>query len=213
MKKVFMVCMLVLLATLPAFSADNYAGVITGPSFFVGSWNMSAGNATTGSATVSYEYKTTDFLFGVRGANFFTEYIGIGYGIDLYLPISVKLRSEDYKDASPAYYVDASVGVQGKYDFTSEFALEGGVGISYQYGSRTEADSNGLKVKLTQKYFKLYADFGVSYSVLENLLIRGGLRFATPVTTSIHLSNVSSDFAFKQSGAYILPYVGIAYAY
>lgn len=210
MKKVFMVCLLILLAAIPAFSANNQIGVVTGPAFFFGKMNSTSSGVTT-----SESYNTVDYTIGIRGANYFTKYVGIGYGADLYIPISNKTEGVDTKSSTPAYYFDVSVNVQGKYDISSALAVTGGLGVSYQYGSRSMTGT-GYTYKFAMSYFKLFADLGVSYTITNNVLLNGGLRIATPLTTNVTISATGGSVsisAIKARGVSILPYVGVAYAY
>lgn len=200
MKKAILVLVLILAALASLSAASNQIGIVTGPSLQYGRGDYYA--------TPSFNYSQIDYGIGIRGTNYFTKFIGIGYGADVFLPISFKMDDVGITYPQTKVSFDVSLSLQFKVDISSAFAIEAGAGIYYLF----ENCKTGSSLKYHRQYYNLFADADIAYSITGRIQLKAGARAAFPIYSKHTLVDAVEE-TNTVKGIFILPYIGVSFAY
>ena len=203
MKKLLLIISIVLCVSVSVF-ADGFIGVETGLDI---NWmKEKIGGHDSGDTS------TMSLAVGAAGAHYFTDCIGLGYGLGMEFPLLYKWEDSDYEDFEKAANVfKGDLSFQFKHDFSEKMALEAGAGIYVLYSWQDMGHS-------TSEYywqFGAQGNIGISYKILSSLAFRAGTRIYTPFNTSskTEIYGYEMDLEWSQTGIGIIPYIGLAYAY
>ena len=203
MKKLLLIISIVLCVSVSVF-ADGFIGVETGLDI---NWmkEKQSGHDTGDTSTMS-------LAVGAAGVHYFTDSIGLGYGLGMEFPLLWKWEDSDYQDIENAANVfKGDLSFQFKHDFSEKMALEAGVGMYVLYSWQDIGRSS------SRSYWQFGAqgNIGISYKILSSLAFRAGTRIYTPFNTSAKAESFGYeiDYDWTQTGIGLVPYIGLAYAY
>lgn len=211
MKKIVTVCLLALLIIVPAFSANNnWIGVTTGVGFSFESLNYRGDSASL---------TTIDYDLSVQGANYFSDTMGISYGIDMHVPFAAwgngtKTPVDDTL-YTPIMFSPYAMYMY-KITLSDNLNLETGAGISVGFGSRSfDTGYVDFKVSSTMINIGGIGDVAVNYSIIDALSLRGGLKLFIPALAwnILKAGDESESMNFLIYGAQFTPYVGAVFCY
>ena len=195
MKKFLLIVAIVLCVSASVF-ADGFIGAETG--FDINWVNRKYEGFSEGS-----DMSTMAFDVGLSGAHYFTDSIGLGYGLGLQFPFMFKAGDSDYmdyKDAPTTFKGDLSF--QFKHDFSEKMALEAGAGMYFTYYSKSS---------LSQIQFGAQGNLEISFKVLSSLALRTGVKIYTPFDTTAKSGDI--EIERNEKGVGLIPYIGLAFAY
>lgn len=206
MKKVITLCLVVLICLSTAFAGDNYAG------FNVG-YSWSSGKVKTSINGVEYpELKVTksDIHFGATGANYFTDSIGVGYGLGFSKIMSYKTNDIAGKVDELPLSFEIGAKFLYKYNFNTTFALDSGIGVGYAFSSKKE---NGFTTKTS--ILELQGKVGVLATLQEHFALGAGANIAIPLMYKMTVTDGTNSFDYSYKGFQfgIGPYISLMYRY
>ena len=219
MKKTVATILIILLA-LTAVTASNisgYVGVSTGYEFNI---VKSAINRADGNPIENRNINFQGIPFYLEGETYFCPWVGIYYGVGIItFPTILEVgeeTSKPFNEDAPTLYTSPYLGLALRYDFTDLLAMTLDTGLSYT------AWKIPLKEDLKQAdiihMLNIKCDLALAIHPLHNMSVRVGLKVDTPVytgfkheaeQTGIRVGNTSA----KITGAKIVPYLGLGYAY
>lgn len=145
------------------------------------------------------------FTAGAAGAHYFTDNIGLGYGLSMDFPQLYKRGDFDYQEETSAWKsLKGDLSFQFKHDFSRKFALEAGLGMYVLYSWMTESD-------FTMWQFGAQGNLGISFKVLSSLALRTGVKIYTPFDTTAKAGDIK--IVRNEKGVGLIPYIGLAFAY
>ena len=145
------------------------------------------------------------FTAGVAGAHYFTDNIGLGYGLSMDFPQLFKRGDFDYQEETSAWKsIKGDLSFQFKHDFSRKFALEAGLGMYVLYSWMTESD-------FSMWQFGAQGNLGISFKVLSSLALRTGVKIYTPFDTTAKAGD--NEIERNEKGVGLIPYIGLAFAY
>lgn len=145
------------------------------------------------------------FTAGAAGAHYFTDNIGLGYGLSMDFPQLYKRGDFDYQEETSAWKsIKGDVSFQFRHDFSRKFALEAGLGMYVLYSWMTESD-------FTMWQFGAQGNLGISFKVLSILALRTGVKIYTPFDTTAKAGDI--EIERNEKGVGLIPYIGLAFAY
>ncbi len=195
MKKLLLIISIVLCVSASVF-ADGFIGAEAG--FDINWVNRKYEGFSEGS-----DMSTMAIDVGLSGAHYFTDSIGLGYGLGLQFPFMFKAGDSDYmdyKDAPTTFKGDLSF--QFKHDFSEKMALEAGAGMYFLYYN----ESSWSQIQLGAQ-----GNVGIAYNIVSSLALRAGAKLYVPFYTSQSVGGAESDV--NEFGVGLVPYIGLAYAY
>ena len=195
MKKFLLIAAIVLCVSASVF-ADGFIGAEAG-------FDINWINSKYGDSSEGVDLSTMAFDVGLSGAHYFTDSIGLGYGLGLQFPFLQKYEDfdyVDYEDAPTTFKGDLSF--QFKHDFSEKMALEAGAGMYFLFYS----ESSMSEVQLGAQ-----GNVGIAYKIVSSLALRAGARMYVPFYTSILSDGHEMDI--KEFGVGLVPYIGLAFAY
>ena len=199
MKKFLLIAAIVLCVSASVF-ADGFIGAEAG--FDINWMNQKIKGQGEG-MDMSTMASTMAFDVGLSGAHYFTDSIGLGYGLGLQFPFQQKFEDSDYMD-----YEDAPTTFKGdlsfqfKHDFSEKMALEAGAGMYFIYYSESSVSTIQLGAQ---------GNVGIAYKIVSSLALRAGAKLYVPFYTSQSKNGHEVDMSVFGVG--LVPYIGLAYAY
>lgn len=211
-KKVMMILLLAALSvsvSAAGFSLPdvNEVGLMTGPSFAFGTLDSIS------------RTRQVDYHFTITGADYEGNGFGVGYLLDLSLPISFTVAGESLSESyyNPVMFtgglsVNYRLTCTDRLSFSLALGLSAGYGIRiYKVSSESEATSDGL-IRISA-----YGDLALRYRVYERMLLRCGVRvsssFYTCRSTPAFPATAEENIRLSLFGADIYPYAGVSYLY
>ena len=96
-------------------------------------------------------FSVISFTAGAAGAHYFTDNIGLGYGLSMDFPQLYKRGDLDYQEETSAWKsIKGDVSFQFKHNFSRKFALEAGLGM-YVFYSWTNENWSMWQLKSTHR--------------------------------------------------------------
>lgn len=195
MKKLLLIATIVLCVSASVF-ADGFIGAEAG--FDINWMNQKYEGFSEGS-----DMSTMAFDVGLSGAHYFTDSIGLGYGLGLQFPFLQKYEDSDYTDIENAPTTfKGDLSFQFKHDFSEKMALEAGAGMYFIYYSESSVSTIQLGAQ---------GNVGVAYKLISSLALRAGAKLYVPFYTSILSDGHEMDI--KEFGVGLVPYIGLAFTY
>lgn len=217
MKKKVATILMVLLA-MTALSAEHisgYVGVSTGYEF-----NIVKSEITALDHKDTKEMNFQGIPFYLEGETYFCPWVGGYYGVGIItFPTILKSGDTSYVpfDAdAPTIYTTPYLGLALRYDFTSMIAMILDTGLSYTAwkipGESGDNHSNFIHM------LNVKCDLALGIHPMYNMSIRIGAKVDTPVYTGFQYSSEDSGIRLggttaTATGAKIVPYIGLGYAY
>lgn len=204
MKKLLLIVAIALCVSASVF-ADGFIGAEAGAGISWMSHEVPADNSKHDLLS------RISFTVGVAGAHYFTDNIGLGYGLGMDFPQLYKSGDYDYsEDLSEQKNIKGDISFQFKHEFSRKFALEAGLGMYVLYSWMTESDG-----KWTQWQFGAQGNLGISFKVLSSLALRTGVKIYTPFDTSANsrFDGIDHKYDIIEKGVGLIPYIGLAFAY
>ena len=159
---------------------------------------------TPSDGTGRMDMSTMSFTIGISGAHYFTDNIGLGYGLGMDFPFLVKWGEFDFQEnLSEQKAIKGDISFQFKHDFSRKFALEAGLGM-YVFYSWTSEDWSVWQ-------FGAQGNVGISYRIISSLALRTGMRIYTPFDSSAKSGDIK--YEWNEKGVGLIPYIGLAFAY
>lgn len=150
-------------------------------------------------------FSVISFTAGAAGAHYFTDNIGLGYGLSMDFPQLYKKGDLDYQEETSAWKsIKGDISFQFKHDFSRKFALEAGLGMYVLYSWMTESD-------FSMWQFGAQGNLGISFKVLSSLALRTGVKIYTPFDTTAKAGDI--EIERDEKGVGLIPYIGLAFAY
>lgn len=210
MKKLLLIVSIVLCVSASVF-ADGFIGVEAGVGIDWMNEEATAKVKLPGSSvsvpfmTMEADTSSINFLIGAAGAHYFTDNIGLGYGLSMDFPQLYKRGDFDYQEETSAWKsLKGDLSFQFKHDFSRKFALEAGLGMYVLYSWMTESD-------FTMWQFGAQGNLGISFKVLSSLALRTGVKIYTPFDTTAKAGDIK--IVRNEKGVGLIPYIGLAFAY
>lgn len=203
MKKLLLIVAIALCVSASVF-ADGFIGAEAGAGISWMSHEVPADNS-------KHDLSRISFTVGVVGTHYFTDNIGLGYGLNMDFPQLYKKGDFDYQEETSAWKsLKGDLSFQFKHDFSRKFALEAGLGMYVLYSWMTESDG-----KWTQWQFGAQGNLGISFKVLSSLALRTGVKIYTPFDTSANsrFDDIDHKYDIIEKGVGLIPYIGLAFAY
>lgn len=200
MKKLLLIVAIALCVSASVF-ADGFIGAEAGAGI---NW-MKYGSDDNGKTDIS----VISFTAGAAGAHYFTDNIGLGYGLSMDFPQLYKRGDFDYQEETSAWKsIKGDISFQFKHDFSRKFALEAGLGMYVLYSWMTESD-------FSMWQFGAQGNLGISFKVLSSLALRTGVKIYTPFDTSANsrFDGIDHKYDIIEKGVGLIPYIGLAFAY
>ena len=196
MKKLLLIVAIALCVSASVF-ADGFIGAEAGAGI---NW-MKYGSDDNGKTDIS----VISFTAGAAGAHYFTDNIGLGYGLSMDFPQLYKRGDFDYQEETSAWKsIKGDISFQFKHDFSRKFALEAGLGMYVLYSWMTESD-------FSMWQFGAQGNLGISFKVLSSLALRTGVKIYTPFDTTAKSGDI--EIERNEKGVGLIPYIGLAFAY
>lgn len=196
MKKLLLIVAIALCVSASVF-ADGFIGAEAGAGI---NW-MKYGSDDNGKTDIS----VISFTAGTAGAHYFTDNIGLGYGLSMDFPQLYKRGDFDYQEETSAWKsIKGDISFQFKHDFSRKFALEAGLGMYVLYSWMTESD-------FSMWQFGAQGNLGISFKVLSSLALRTGVKIYTPFDTTAKAGDI--EIERDEKGVGLIPYIGLAFAY
>lgn len=196
MKKLLLIVAIALCVSASVF-ADGFIGAEAGAGI---NW-MKYGSDDNGKTDIS----VISFTAGAAGAHYFTDNIGLGYGLSMDFPQLYKRGDFDYQEETSAWKsIKGDISFQFKHDFSRKFALEAGLGMYVLYSWMTESD-------FSMWQFGAQGNLGISFKVLSSLALRTGVKIYTPFDTTAKAGDI--EIERDEKGVGLIPYIGLAFAY
>ena len=196
MKKLLLIVAIALCVSTSVF-ADGFIGAEAGAGI---NW-MKYGSDDNGKTDIS----VISFTAGAAGAHYFTDNIGLGYGLSMDFPQLYKRGDFDYQEETSAWKsIKGDISFQFKHDFSRKFALEAGLGMYVLYSWMTESD-------FSMWQFGAQGNLGISFKVLSSLALRTGVKIYTPFDTTAKAGDI--EIERDEKGVGLIPYIGLAFAY
>ena len=200
MKKLLLIVAIALCVSASVF-AVGFIGAEAGAGI---NW-MKYGSDDNGKTDIS----VISFTAGAAGAHYFTDNIGLGYGLSMDFPQLYKRGDFDYQEETSAWKsIKGDISFQFKHDFSRKFALEAGLGMYVLYSWMTESD-------FSMWQFGAQGNLGISFKVLSSLALRTGVKIYTPFDTSANsrFDGIDHKYDIIEKGVGLIPYIGLAFAY
>lgn len=199
MKKLLLIISIVLCVSASVL-ADGFIGAEAG--FDINWMNRKVEGDSEG-----VDSSVMSFDVGLSGAHYFTDSIGLGYGLGLQFPFLQKTGDMDYQDVEngPTTF-KGDLSFQFKHDFNEKMALEAGAGMYFLYSNK----SSWSRVQLGAQ-----GNIGIAYNIVSSLALRAGARMYIPFYTSESMSVYGTrlEYDVKEFGVGLVPYIGLAFAY
>ena len=195
MKKFLLIAAIVLCVSASVF-ADGFIGAEAG--FDINWMNQKIKGQGEG-----MDMSTMAFDVGLSGAHYFTDSIGLGYGLGLQFPFQQKYEDSDYMDIEDAQTTfKGDLSFQFKHDFSEKMALEAGAGMYFIYYSESSVSTIQLGAQ---------GNVGIAYKIVSSLALRAGAKLYVPFYTSQSMNGHEVDMSVFGVG--LVPYIGLAFAY
>lgn len=195
MKKLLLIATIVLCVSASVF-ADGFIGAEAG--YDINWMNQKVEGQGEGS-----DGSVMAFDVGLAGAHYFTDSIGLGYGLGMQFPFQQRWGDSEYMDVDDAPTTfKGDLSFQFKHDFSEKMALEAGAGLYFNY--QTESSMSRIQ-------FGVQGNVGIAYKLISSLALRAGARIYTPFYTSQSWNGHDMDLTVVGVG--LIPYVGLAFAY
>lgn len=195
MKKFLLIAAIVLCVSASVF-ADGFIGAEAG-------FDINWVNQKYEGSSEGVDSSLMAFDVGLSGAHYFTDSIGLGYGLGLQFPFQQKTGDSDYYDIENAPTTfKGDLSFQFKHDFSEKMALEAGAGMYFLFYSKSSMSTIQLGAQ---------GNVGVAYKLVSSLALRAGAKLYVPFYTSQSINGHEMDMSVFGVG--LVPYIGLAFAY
>lgn len=207
-KRIGLICLAILISTLPVFAGVNKVSVAA-------SYAMSKGkeSVTILGVTTESQGEMTAMGLKVQGTSFFSPMsdLGLSYKLGVLKTLSITVDGTTITDLSdvPLTWV-AGVGAVYQIPATVDMFVELGVGADYSTQSQTVSG-----VTITNNLFSITAHAEINYAFNSDLFLNAGVAFSYPLsgTYSGSSGGITISGNFESSVSTFTPYVGLTFTY
>lgn len=204
MKKLFFVCLILVISITSVFALDSYIGGYVDYMFETGQ--------RKGTFLLPFEYSISksSIGFGVTGTEYFTDSFGLSYKVCGAMLVS-NTEADIKQDISKEPLVfNTALDFLYRYKFSKIFALEAGGGLSYSM--TTDADSG---LSYTVHTLDIDLKVGMLATIKKDFALSAGVNMATPVLTKPIFSSDTGKATYDLSvtSFKIGPYVALLYKF